>query len=156
MTPLCFDLAVSVTPLSHGAWSYTKIFHWLSGVIDTTESWLIGVIGDLKHEYLSELATFFETILSCESEAHIPQYYWWKKPGVQTSRETVPLSSPMTGVQVTRDYAWGRQPLSSHALIYEKRVGRSCGRRRPVGGCLQPRQLRHQHFQTSPPTGGHF
>ncbi len=72
--------------------SCTKIsFHWLSGVndttqfglsgvndtsetclsgaIDTAESWLSGVIGDLKLEYLCKLASFFETILGCESEA---------------------------------------------------------------------------------------
>ncbi len=81
-----------MTPLSHGARSYVKIyFHWLSGVndtaqfwlssvndtsemwlrgtIDTAESWLSGVIGDLKLKYLGKLTSFLKTILWCESEA---------------------------------------------------------------------------------------
>jgi hypothetical protein len=81
-----------MTPLSHGARSYTKVnFHllssvngtaqfwlsdvndtaeaWLSGAIDIAESWLGGDIGDLKLEYLGKLACFFKTILWCESEA---------------------------------------------------------------------------------------
>ncbi len=82
-----------MTPLSHGARSYTKIdFHWLSGVNDTAqfwlsgvnntaEPWLSGVIGDLKLEYLGILTSFFETILGCESEASGEMFH--EKTGIQ-------------------------------------------------------------------------
>ncbi len=114
ITPLSFALAVPMTPLSHGARSYTKIdFHWLSGVNDTAqfwlsgvnntaEPWLSGVIGDLKLEYLGILTSFFETILGCESEASGEMFHE-KKKAFKKSRETVPLSG-----SVSRNYIRSR------------------------------------------------
>ncbi len=72
-----------MSPLSHGARSWTKInYHWLSrvndtaqfwlsSVNDTAEAWLSGAIDDLNIEYLGKVAIFLNiTILGCESEAY--------------------------------------------------------------------------------------
>ncbi len=48
-----FDLSVSMTPLSFG----------------TDESWLSGIIGDLKLQNHGEFATIFTNISGCEPEA---------------------------------------------------------------------------------------
>jgi hypothetical protein len=76
LTPLSFNSAVSLTPLSFTLrcqrhrrvlrrFRYVK----LSGVADTAEFSLSGVMDDLKGKYLSEFAADWGKIFMCESEA---------------------------------------------------------------------------------------